>query len=92
MENVFEKLTPDDLTPDLRMLASVCGLDLIKKMLLNFPGMNFYVPRITRLDNFLGKYMIANQMRPIKELARELSVSEQFIRTFYRNRIKSDKK
>jgi hypothetical protein len=80
MEKIFEILTLEDLTPDLRMLAEVCGLEHVKEMLLNFSGINFYVPRISRLDTLILKYMKLHPDKSHIELAKELSVSGQLIK------------
>jgi hypothetical protein len=80
MNDALELLTQDDLTPDLSMLAEVCGIDTIKLILKNFPAMSFYIPKIAHLEKFIKKYIMLYPEKNTKILAKELNVSEQFLK------------
>jgi hypothetical protein len=80
MNNVFEQLTENDLTPDLQLLADTCGMQTVIKLLENFAGLNFYIPKISRLEPFVERYLKQNSQKSIKVLARELGVSEQYLK------------
>jgi hypothetical protein len=84
MNNVIEMVTIDDLTPDLQMLAQVCGIDTVKQMLLCFSGINFYVPKISRLESLIEKYMKLNNEKTFNEMARDLNVSAQYLKNLYK--------
>ena len=80
MINVYDFIAADDLTEDLIMLADVCGMDVVRQMMQNFAGLSFYVPRVSRLDGFIDRYMQNNQDKSLKAIALELGVSSQFLK------------
>ena len=80
MNDALDLLTQEDLTPDLSMIAEVCGVDTIKLLLKNFPAMGFYIPKISHLEKFIKKYVKLYPEKSIKILAKELNVSEQFLK------------
>lgn len=74
------KLELTDLNPDLLDLANVIGLDLLEKLIKSFGGANYYIPKISSFDTFVDRYIKINQNKTYKQLARELNVSENFIK------------
>jgi len=80
MENVYDLLSENDLTTDLKILHNVCGMDTVKIILKNLSGLNFYVPGISHLDSLVIKYMKKYPERTIKQIAFELGVSEPYIK------------
>ena len=80
MKDVFDFINEDELTDDLRLLADVCGIDSVRKILKSLAGFSFYVPRISRLEKFIERYVCENETRSTKELALELGVSDQFLK------------
>ena len=80
MENVFDLLSENDLTADLKILYNVCGLETVKIMLKNLSGLNFYVPGISHLDTLVLKYMKKYPEKTFKQLAFELGVSEPYLK------------
>lgn len=80
MNEVFDYISQEELTEDLQMLADVCGMDTVRLMLRNFSGLSFYVPRISRLDGFIDRYMKDNKEKSLKTIALELGVSSQFLK------------
>ncbi len=87
--DIFEQIEFEDLTEDLKMLAEACGLDTVRKMLKFFGGLNFYIPKISRLDKFILKYLSQNKEKSQKQIARELNVSEYFLRVLQKRNRKS---
>ncbi len=79
----FDEIKYEDLTEDLKLIADYCGMELVKKMMRELSGMYFYIPKITRLDNFINRYIIENKDKSRKEIAKYLQVSEQFLKKFY---------
>jgi hypothetical protein len=80
MKDVYELLTEEDLTSDLQLLQDICGIDTIRSLLRNFGGLSFYIPKITRLDSLVLKYVKAHSDETYKKIAKELNVSEQFLK------------
>lgn len=78
--DVYLLINEEDLTPDLKLISDACGIDFVRNMLREFGGMNFYIPKLTRLDKFVEKYISQNADKSIKEVAKDLNVSEQFLR------------
>ena len=80
MEDIYDQIENGDLTEDLSMVASLIGMHAVRKLIKEMPGQSFYVPRITRLDSFIARYIDKTKSRNQKEIARELQVSEQYVR------------
>ncbi len=85
MNDIFSKIEQSDLTDDLQIIAEVCGIETVRSLLRNCGGMSIYVPKISRLDNFVFRYMKENKEKTFKQIARELGVSEQYIKKLFRN-------
>ena len=81
MKDVYELLTQEDLTSDLQLLQDFCGIDTIKVLLRNFGGLSFYIPKITRLESLVLKYVKEHSDKTYKQMAKELNVSEQYLKT-----------
>lgn len=86
MQDVFDRIEAHELTPDLQMLASSCGIETVRKLLREFGGLSFYIPKLTRLDDFVFRYIRENSDIPVKISALQLGVSEQFLRNLERKR------
>ncbi|MCX7880413.1 MAG: hypothetical protein N2517_07105 [Ignavibacteria bacterium] len=82
--DVLSKLELEDLTDDLKLVASACGLDTVRQLLRNCPGMSIYVPKLSRLERFIVKYIKQNPEKSFKMLAKELGVTEQHIKRLFR--------
>ena len=82
IKNSFDvsAIVPSELTPDLQIVADKCGFETVIALLKNLQGTSIYVPRISRLTNYVVRYIKENQTKSIKELALELGVSENYIR------------
>ena len=57
MENVFDLITENDMTPDLRLLNEVLGMEAVRTLLVKLNGINFYIPKISHLDSLVIKYI-----------------------------------
>ncbi|MCX7909303.1 MAG: hypothetical protein N2560_07295 [Ignavibacteria bacterium] len=85
-KDVFQKVEIDDLTDDLKLIALACGIETVRTLLRHCAGISFYVPKIARLDKFVSRYVKDNSDKTFKEIARELGVTEQFIKKIFRNK------
>lgn len=74
------KLDITDLTADLIILADVIGIEKLEELMKEYGGGNFYIPKISSLDKFVERYIKNNKSKTPKQLARELKVSENFIK------------
>lgn len=86
MSDIFEQLEINDLTPDLIMLAKVIGMEAMRDTLRNFYGMSFYIPKISRFDGFIIRYINRHPDKRYKEIALRIGVSEQFIKNLAMSR------
>ncbi len=82
MKDQYDEIEFDDLTSDLMIVAEYCGLDAVRQMLRELPGMSFYIPRISRLDKFISRFIKQNKDKTRKEIAKHLRVTEQFLKKY----------
>ncbi len=82
MRDQYDEIEYDDLTDDLMIMAEHCGMDAVRKMLRELPGMSFYIPRISRLDKFISRFILQNRDKTRKEIAKKLKVTEQFLKKY----------
>ena len=82
IKNSLEELTItfEELPADLQFVADKCGIDTAMELLKKLQGTNIYVPKMSRLTNYVSRYIKHNIEKKNKELANELGVSENFIR------------
>ncbi|MFC2132097.1 hypothetical protein ACFLSQ_11750 [Bacteroidota bacterium] len=80
MEKILNLITKSDLTPDLKMLNAVCGMDTVKLILKNLNGLNFYIPKLSHLDSLVIKYVRKYPKKKLKQIAREIGVSEPYLK------------
>jgi hypothetical protein len=80
MIDKYQILERDDLSPDMQMIYDLVGIDIVKILLENYSGLSFYVPKITRFDTMIMRYIKQNREKTLKQVAMELSVSEQYLK------------
>lgn len=80
MKDPIELIERDDLTPDLQLIADVCGMEVVKIMLRTLQGLNIYIPKISRFYRFIYRYYKMNIHKTLKQIASELTVSEQYLK------------
>jgi hypothetical protein len=80
LDTTQNKLDINDLTPDLILLAGVVGIEKLEELIQEYGGANFYIPKISSLDKFVERYIKNNHNKTSKQLAKELKVSENFIK------------
>ncbi len=78
--DIYDLLEEKDLTPDLQMLSSVCGMDPVRAMLRAFPAQSFYIPKISRFDGFIRRFIKHNSDKTYHQIALTLGVSLQYIK------------
>ncbi|OGU58121.1 MAG: hypothetical protein A2X64_05640 [Ignavibacteria bacterium GWF2_33_9] len=85
MNDIFEKIEREDLTEDLTLIADAMGIDVVRNLMRTLSGMYIYIPRVSRLERFVKRYMTENAERPFKEIALDLNVSSQYLWKLRRN-------
>lgn len=82
--DILKNIQYDDLTEDLKLIADIGGLEVAIRMIDELNGVTIYIPRISRLTSFIKRYTKENcKNHSIKQIARDLKVSEQLIKQFY---------
>lgn len=79
MKDIFAKIERNDLTEDLALIADAMGLEVVQNLMRQLSGMYIYVPRISRLEKFVRRYLNENSEKPFKEIALDLNVSSQYL-------------
>ncbi|MBX3044136.1 MAG: hypothetical protein KIT33_04325 [Candidatus Kapabacteria bacterium] len=80
VEDIFSGINYEDLTPDIRLMADACGIEAVRKILMNLNGLQFYIPKITSFEKFVLRYLSENKSKSLKEIARELEVTEYYLK------------
>jgi len=83
MNDVFEKIEYSDFPEDIKLIADICGVEAARKLIKALQGINIYFPRITAMDSFIKRYINSDKEKSIKMYARELAVSEQFLKKYF---------
>lgn len=79
--NILQNLQYEDLTEDLQMIYDVCGEETVIRLIENLGGLSFYVPKITRFDDLIYRYIRDNKNETLKKIAARLGVSEQYLKS-----------
>lgn len=90
MKSVLSKFKRGDLPNEgLRVLSDVIGVNSVKAMMVQLPGMTFHVPKGFYKQSDLN-YIRKNKDKPVEEMANDLGCST---RTIYRklDRIENEK-
>ncbi len=85
MQSIFDEIQKEELTPDLQLLADVCGMECVRLLLRTLPSSSFYLPKITRFEKFIARYVEQHQDKTERMLALELGVCEPFIKKITRS-------
>ena len=82
--NILKDLRYGDLTEDLQMIYDVCGEEVVIQLIENLGGLSFYVPKITRFDDLIYRFIKENKQQTYKKLAARLGVTEQYVKSIVR--------
>jgi hypothetical protein len=78
--NILKDLKYEDLTEDLQLVHDICGEQTVIELIENLGGISIYIPKITRFDDLIFRYVRENRKVPFKKVAAKLGVSEQYIK------------
>ncbi len=84
MEDVYDYVRESDLTSDLKLIMQSCGIETVKSMLRGLSGLSFYIPKITRLEDLVFRYYKENSEKSLKQVARDLGVSDAYLKKVIR--------
>jgi hypothetical protein len=84
--DIYDMIEKEDLTPDLRMMANVCGMEPVRIMLRAFPAQSFYFPKITRFDSFIRRFIAMHSDKTYSQIALMLGASQQYVKQQARSR------
>lgn len=85
MNSIFSEIIYEDLNDDLKLIADSCGMDTVRKLLQYCNGLSIYIPKVSRIHSFIARYIDNNSHKPLSALARELDVSQNFLRNIKKN-------
>jgi hypothetical protein len=80
MSDFYDKINYDDLNPDIQMIADVCGIESARMIIRHLGGLQFYIPKVTGYERFVNRFMDENKGMKLKDIAKELGVSEQYLK------------
>lgn len=79
MKDIYDNIQIEDLTDDLELIATVVGIDTLRNLMRKLQGAYLYIPKISRLEKFVIRYLQENQDKSLKQVAVELGVSTQYL-------------
>ncbi len=90
MSDFYDEIKYDELSTDIQMIADVCGIECTRNIIRHLGGLQFYIPKVTGYESFVFRYMTENRNLRLKDIAKKLGVSEQYLK-IVRKRFKNDK-
>lgn len=76
----MEYLEESDLPEHFRIVSELCGIDLAKTLIERLGGTSISIPKPTRIESIVIKYVKDNKDKCDKRLATELELSERTIK------------
>ena len=77
--NIYNEIQYNDLPRDLQLIADCSNIETVRLLLENFNGLYFYIPKITKMPDLIRRHF-KGKNKSIKEMAKELNVSETYLR------------
>jgi hypothetical protein len=84
---IIDMIEINELPEDLEILARNCGMDPVRFLLREYQSQAFYIPKITRLDSFIKRFIRLNSGKTYNQIAKLLGVSQPFIKKMARSGI-----
>lgn len=82
LKALFDLLEYEDLTPDLKLLCDTTDLETVKKLILNFKGFAFYIPKFVTFRSLVFRYIQAQPREvSINRIASNLTCSDAYLRS-----------
>ena len=89
----MDNLREDDLTPDLKILLGVCGMDTVKQILYSLQSTQLYIPKVATLTDFVTRCATENaEKKSVREMAVDIGVSRRYLENVLRAKRKGEYK
>jgi len=85
MSEIIDQIKIEELTDDMQDLSRIIGLKNVIKLIGEYGGSHFYVPKISKFKKFISRFIDENGDLTIRKIARVFNVSEQFLRMNFKN-------
>ncbi len=87
LSEFVQLITIDDLTEDMKLIAESCGIEVAHALMLNMPGLRFYVPAPQRMTDVVFRYIMSDRRKrkqpyteaDQKKIALSLSISTAYV-------------
>ena len=79
MDKAYNNIEFEDLTPDLEIIADVCGIEATRKLIEHASGHTYYIPKLSKLKGFCLEYVKKNKDETNFKIARNLECSTEYI-------------
>lgn len=80
-------ITEKNLSPDMQLVADVCGIEVVRTLMAQLPGLRIYIPHPSRVSSIVRQYIVQRSAEggSPAEIARELGLSVRYIRDSLRS-------
>lgn len=81
IEKILEHLEYDDLNEDMKEVADMVGMEVVKGMLKVWDGMRINIPSINQMDGVLIRYLSHRKpdCKNLRKLAKEIGRTERHV-------------
>jgi len=78
-EEILKDLQESDLPDNFMIVADNCGIEVVRKLILELGGLQFCIPKLTSIKPLIKRYIAQNPEKNNQRLARELSLNVRTI-------------
>lgn len=84
--SLTNRITYQHLSADMQLIADVCGIDVVRTLMVELPGTRLYVPHPNRIEPLVQAYIaeLHTQNVPIRTIAKEVGLSIDYVRSAVR--------
>lgn len=81
-QELLQHLRAEDLPDNLKFVAEVMGLDVVRRLIAECAGLPLYVPRVARMKQLIARYVDKSKPSPreLQQLARDLNITIRHLR------------
>ena len=81
-------IQPEHLSPDMQLIADVCGIHVARKLMMELPGLRLYIPHPNRIESLVHGYIVEQHKQnvPLKTIAKEVGLSVDYVRNVIKNK------
>ena len=78
-QRALNSLKMEDLSPEMELIAQLCGIEIVKQLIDSYGGLRFYVPKLSHNKDLVSRYINNNISTNNWKLALELGVSISYV-------------